>query len=262
MRTNNVKKYFCLLAVLLFIVPSVAALNMSNNENKIADSNKLNNFDLEKPNTENLDLAGEYDPNFIPAEKMSVEVLEILKKYSLDDLEDDTISYLKSINENMLERRARFAREYSYMPYIPLDITQLVAKYDEETGLSHSVFPGVDLDAGPKKHIEIDDVYANTPNIMNHMKYTEHLELFSTDNNQPESNTRSSRAPAETDLEVLMVEWEATNDGLGSYFELDVMDTTPVPGDQYYEGGFQVGKANTIKVTIRNNSRSKERPLF
>ena len=245
MRTTMLKRYFCLLLVLMFVIPSVAAFNAG------IDINGNDNFEISKKTMNNQKAQKGIDFSFIPASEMSIEVREILTKYSLDDLDEPLKEQLKTLNQNMLERREQFTSEYPYLPYTPLDLTKILAKYDIETGLSKPAFPGADITNTPEPY-KWEDSYQNQPvwsNIPNSQLY----EPQSSETNAP-TGSRGTRQAADADLEVYSVEWEAINDGFGNYFEITEINGTPYPGTQYYEGGFQVGVENTITVTIRRNS--------
>jgi hypothetical protein len=246
MRTTMLKRYFCLLTVLMFVIPSVAAFNAGN------DNIENGNFDVLKTTMNNQDTTNGIDYSFIPASGMSVEVREVLTKYSLDELDESVKNQLKTFNKKMLERREVFASEYPYLPYIPLDITKILAKYDIKTGQSTLAFPDVDLNSNDY-FIDWNNCYSNSP-VLSNVPNSKLLKPQSNNPDMSSSGSRGTRQAAEADLEVYIVEWEAVNEGWGNYFEVSEINGTPYPGNQYYLGGFQIGIENTITVTIRRNS--------
>jgi hypothetical protein len=244
MRTVNVKRYFCLLVVLLFIVPSVTALNsIKQNDNK-STTNDILGIE-ENLETNVLDIH-----DYIPAGMMSIEVQNALEKYPLEEFDEPFMKFLASFNTKMLERRERFTYEFPDLPYLPLDLTKLVGKYDSETGAIESVFPNADL----SNNIESFrfDTNKRTPVISS--AFPSGIKTMGSTSGQSTSSTRGSRAPPEADLSVTQIEWTAVNSGWGSYFETETSGDppTPAPGDQYSYGGFQIGKNTRFTVTITN----------
>ena len=238
MRTSMVKRYFCLLVALLFIIPSVTALNVgivrNQNENNDIELNECNV--LQDEDFDNVDSQNNFN-DFIPADKMSVDVQEILKNYPLDELDQETKEYLVRFNEKMLERRERFELEYLDLPYVPLDITKDMAKFDPQTGEISPLFPGAELMAFEEKLVYFPYYPFSTGN-----------NLMNSEANQPSSSTRSARALPAADLRVDEISWTAINDGWGNYFEEE-----DISGDQFSIGGFQVGRETTITVKIAND---------
>ncbi len=247
MKSALTKRYFSLLVVLLFVIPSVTALNVG-----IVKMKKENNNVPDKNIEE--DLTNDYlDVDFLPRDKISIEVKNVLKKYSADELDPSLKEYLKRFNEKMLERREKFASELPGYPYVPIDVTKIAGKIDPETGELEPLFPGAKLSLEPQFFKGNYDPYSLVDPTSPHSIYTK--PMSTTSSSSPQSQTRSSRAPPETDLEVSMIEWTAVNEGWGDRFEIETSGDPPVPapGDQYGYGGFQVGKPTTIKATIRNN---------
>jgi hypothetical protein len=181
------------------------------------------------------------DTGKLPIKELSVEVAEIMGRYSHETLEPAIQDQLIQLNKKMLQRREQFMLQYPHLPYIPLDISNLVAKIDTETGMASPVFPGGDLNPT----IERIDYVKTFPN-------SNQIGQLNDGTYYPTTHS-ANRAP-EADLEVTMVEWDCVNSGMGNFFELDEINGTIIEGTQYYEGGFQIGKDTTIKATIRNNN--------
>jgi hypothetical protein len=148
--------------------------------------------------------------SFIPEGKMSVEVAQILEKYSQNELDQSLKDYLIQFNEKMLVRRERFTCENPRIPYIPLDITKMLGKLDPTTDRMVSAFPGAELSRDIEMvRFGIDP--RSSVVVSSHPDYTIYEPLDST-STQGTQNTRSSRAVEEVDLEVSMLEWTSVLD--------------------------------------------------
>jgi len=245
MGMRKLSKYTCVLVSLLFIIPTVSAINAGSLED-IGHNKNLDHLDnylvvdevyRDEPIQES---AQHTDQDFLNGEILSVEVAEILTKYSFEDLDESVKDFLRNFNKKMLERKDKFDFEYSYLPYIPFDITAALAKVDGKSGEITSVFPNADIS---QKIVPIKPI--------------NNLQPLSLDQQGSQhQNTRGTRTIPEADLEVTRVEWDYVNKGMANYFELETHGDPPesAPGKQNYEGGFQVGKTTIIKATITNKN--------
>ena len=223
MRTVNVKRYFCLLVVLLFIVPSVTALYAGNGNNNPNKDSKI--IDIKENVNE---IKEERDPisDFFKGSSLSKEVKDILEKYSWEELDEGTKEYLVRFNKKMLERRKLAAFEHPDLPYIPLDITKTMVKIDPETNEMSPMFPDAKISSDPqffKFDYNPRSTFMYSLNTDLTMPKITHMNSNS-QNSQPQSNsnTRSgSRAAPEADLDMTMLEWTAVNEGWGNYFEAE-----------------------------------------
>ncbi|WP_455391433.1 hypothetical protein [[Eubacterium] cellulosolvens] len=243
MRTTAVKRIFCLLVVLLFVVPSVTALNGVNQDNV---SNDKGYFEVD---VESEDSAIDIH-DYIPTGKMSIEVRNALDKYPPEELDESFIKYLARLNEKMLARYDTYTREFPDLPYIPIDITSILCKYDPDTGMAVSAFPNAIL-----SNDAVSYRFAHNPqSLLASVPVQPDLKPMGSNSASTNTGTRGSRAPPEADLSVSSIEWTAVNSGWGEYFEIDSTGDppTPVPGDQYPYGGFQLGKNTRFTVTITN----------
>jgi hypothetical protein len=151
--------------------------------------------------------------NFMPRYRRSIEVQEILDQFSSDELNDSIKKYLLAFNDKMLERRARFVRENTRMPYEPLDITGKIARIDPETGETSCLFPKSQLKPTKPKMVTLGNSRSPT--------YFE-KSVFSTNTIYPDSHPspepyitssqRKTRA-LEADVELTALEWDSINEG-------------------------------------------------
>ena len=250
MRSANIKKYFCVLVVLLFVIPSVTALNVGNGVNNQKDN-------IKTPQETVIDEQSEDNiiKRLFGGSQISIEVRNILNTYSLDELDESTINFLIDFNERMVERNTLWFRENPQMPYEPLDITGKIATIDPKTGEMANIFPHTDMQplqlvlCDPNNY-QPNSLLSGSPNSI----YTAVPEVENS--NTKSSSTRGSRAPAEADVELVMLEWDYVQEGWAVQNEIEQVGDPPepLPGDQYSYGAFQVGKKTTFTATVRNNN--------
>ena len=248
MGLSLVRKLVCSLILLVLVLPMVTGLNAGVDFYETEGVISLPEEQKVQPNSDKN--PEPESKSFIPESKMSMEVAQILKRYSPYELEQSLKDYLIRFNEKMLVRRERFTRENPGSPYIPLDITKMLGKLDPITGMMVSAFPGAEL------YKEVEMVRfgfdpRSSIDISSNPDHTIYQPLGST-STQPSQNTRGSRAVEEVDLEVSMLEWTSVNEGWGNRYEVETVGDPPqvAPGEQYSYGGFQVRKTTTFTVTI------------
>ncbi len=110
MRTGLSRKYLCLVIVLLFLIPSVTALNFENSERRIkkdltVQTDKNNNIAIEEPDFEQGEV---------------VDTLELLKKYAR--ISENTNNFIKVDPKSTIKVNDKISdvllREYPYLNYI------------------------------------------------------------------------------------------------------------------------------------------------
>jgi hypothetical protein len=250
---NMSKKYLCLIVVILFLFPTVAALNFENNIDN-NDNEKGMNIDreikfpeLNLPEFKYKDLI---IPNELKGKELSLEVQNILRKYDWNELNDDVKSFVNNHNQLMLERRATWELENPRMPYEPLDVTDKIATLNPETNEITSFFPNTPL---RRTEAELCDPLNYQPNKL--LTDSPNTNYISPEVNELTSKpTMSTRAP-EADVELDRLEWTYVQEGWAEQNEIDTdSNNNPVPGNQYTLGGFQVGKKTTFTARVSNNN--------
>jgi len=125
-KTVLVKRFFYIVIVLLMAIPSIGVMNAGD----VVYEGDNTYEELIANKTNEIIQAPKLSSEIIPEDKMSMEVAELLNRYSPEDLNQNTIEYLTRFNEKMLERRRLMTRECPTLPYIPVDATKNLMQRD------------------------------------------------------------------------------------------------------------------------------------
>jgi hypothetical protein len=253
MRTNMSKKYLCLIVVLLFLIPTVAALNIGYDSNPKLEKGMNIDKDLKFPESDITDIR-DFDffvPERLQNKELSLEVQNILQKYDWNELDQELQNFVVKHNKLMLERRANWEQQNSRMPYEPLDVTNKIAKLNSETGEMESFFPDTQL---KRTEVEMCDRSNYDPNnpLLSDSPNAKYADPTLGDLSDTTKKPMSTRAP-EADVELYQLEWTYVQEGWAEQNEIETSNNEPVPGNQYSYGAFQVGKKTTFTARVRNN---------
>ncbi|WP_455392097.1 hypothetical protein, partial [[Eubacterium] cellulosolvens] len=213
MGLSLVRKLFCIIIVLLLLLPVVAALDVGNETKNDNSKDIYSDSITEESKTSDI----EVEQCLIPSGSLSVEVAEILERYSQAELDQALKDYLVEFNEEMLVRRQKFTAENPGLPYMPLDITKLLVKLEPETGELVSAFPGAEL-SNEMERIKFS-FDSNSPIISAFNQADPFYKPLGTIPTQNTPSTRGARDVPEVDLELSMLEWSAVNEGWGNRYD-------------------------------------------